>query len=54
MATSDKPPKRIAKGQHKQTDPAQSKRFIKAARERGGDEDPDAYDRVFKNLSKQT
>lgn len=34
----------------KQDDPAQSKRFIDAAREVGADEDPAAFERVFKRV----
>lgn len=34
----------------KPDDPAQSKRFIEAAREHGVDEDPEAFERVFKKI----
>lgn len=34
----------------KPDDPAQSKRFIDAAREIGADENPEAFDRAFKKV----
>lgn len=47
-----KPPR--GKRPVKKTDAAQSKRFEKMAKELDGNEDPDAYDREFKKVSKHT
>jgi hypothetical protein len=39
-----------AKAKAKPDDLAQSKRFIETARELGGDETPEAFERVFKKI----
>jgi hypothetical protein len=50
--TTKQPPQRKAISEHRQDDPAQSKRFVEAAREAGADETEKGAGKAFKAVVK--